>query len=216
MKKLKYAILRWMSTVTWKSENSLMSDSDLDTIKELLAKNHYIILTWRSNHLTSYNIAFAHFMLMLWAKVRMPFVQPWPRFARYSHACMNIERTDDPRVSEDYEILESLAAGVKTSSFLDVFNCKRAVLLEPAIPPEDWQALVDRGLDRLGTEYDLDLNLNDDRKLSCIGLCIYILKGYPKYNEMFKDVLDDIHIFENLDPQMLRDSKAFRVVYETK
>lgn len=216
MKNLKYAILRWMSTVTWKSESSLMSNEDLENIKNLLAKNHYIILTWRSNHLTSYTISFAHYMLGLWAKIRMPFVQPWPKFARYSHSCMNIEKTDDPRVSEDYEILESLAAGVKISPFLEVFNCKRAVLLEPAIPPDQWQALVERGLDRLGAMYDLDLNLNQDVKLSCIELCVYVLKGYAEYNNHFQDIADDIHKFQNLDPQMLRDSKSFRVVYETK
>ena len=216
MKNLKYALLRWMSTVTWKLKGSEMSDLDKENIKALLAKDHYIILTWRSNHLTSYTIGFAHFVLMLWAKIRMPHSQPWPKFARYSHACLNIERTDDPRASEDYEILEALAAGVKTSPFNEVFNCKRAVLLEPAIPSDAWQALVERGLDRLGTMYDLDLDLSQDKKLSCIELCIYVLKGWALYDATFGDIMTDVHVFGNLDPQMLRDSHAFRVVYETK
>jgi hypothetical protein len=216
MKNIKYAILRWMSTVTWKSKDSQMAEKELETIKFHLALNHYIILTWRSNHLTSYTISFAHYMLGLWAKIRMPGTMPWPKFARYSHSCINIERTDDPRVSEDYEILESLAAGVKVSPFDEVFNCKRVVLLEPNIPAELWQNLVERGLDKLGTMYDLDLDLNQTDRLSCIELVVYILKGYEFYNERFADILNDIYLYKNLDPQMLRDSPSFRVVYETK
>ena len=216
MKKIIETIIRWVGLVHWQSRTSSMSDADKKAIWELLAKNHYVVVTWRKNHLSSYFISLGHFLLGVWAWVRMPGRMPMPKFGCYAHALFNIERIDNPKVSTDFELVEAVGRGVIPSSFEDVFNCTGACLLEPAIPPESWQALADRGFDRIGTAYDFDFNLDDPSKLSCVELVLFMLKGDLDYEIKYQDLIHEIHLLKNLDPQMYRDSKSFRVVYETK
>lgn len=217
MKNYFMSFVKWCGKIEWTSKDAVMSKVDQDRIWALLSQNHYLILTWRSNHLSSYAIAAAHFLLGVWRWIRMGGRAPAPKFARYGHAAFNVERTDRPDVSEDFELVEAIGKGVIISPFDKVFNCKRAVLLEPTIPPHSWQSLADRGLDRLGAEYDFNFDLTQDKKLSCIELVHFMLKGDVDFDIKYEDLSHEIHMFQNrLDPQMYRDSKCFRVVYETK
>lgn len=186
---------------------------DREYARDLMKTNMYLWLTRRDTHLTTYLICFSDFALALvvWAHNR--FKGKRPRFGYWSHAFINID---------DNEIVEAIAKGVTRNYFDDAFDVDGACALLPRfITPEEWAEVQVRLREQLGKNiglgYDTIFNLADGQKVSCIELVRKVLREVVKdYDIKFKDFEDAIKTYKNLTPQMLYDSKSFRVVWEIR
>jgi hypothetical protein len=186
-----------------------LTQEDHQKIKDLLSKDHFVILIWRASHLTSYLIAIGHFLLGLWVWIKNPIRERWPTACRYSHALNNL------LVPGGFTLFEAIAKGVVESSFEEVFNCDRVCILE--IP--NLQTFISEYRQRILVKawhcgYDFDFNPFDSSSVSCAEYDFYALSGDSRFEQDFEDFHKKILKFRNLDPQMFRDSTSFRVVLE--
>lgn len=195
------AIVDMIGKISWKQKNPL-SVADQEIIKQMLTTDYYIILTRRSNYLSTYAIAFANLVLT-------------GKWGFYSHALMNME--DVVKDPSDFRLIEATGHGVGYSSFDKVFNSglDAAVLLKPKhMSIEDWTKVMDAANENLGKPYDSLFDLKNDNALSCVELVRNALKGLPDYNERFADFEEMIKKNRNLAPQMFFDCKDFEVVFQ--
>ena len=180
-----------------------LTKEDHSVIYNMLKKDNYVILIWRKSHLTSYLISLGHFLLT-------------GKFAKYSHACINIEGNVDDVTKVD--IVEAIGKGVVRSEFFDVFNCGAVCLLKPRLFRDlDWQkaiAELHKHID-LQTQYDTVFNVKDDSKVSCIELVVDSLKESQEFNK-FNHLNWMMKNYKNITPQMLRDCNDFEIVYEIR
>lgn len=184
-------------------EYDITNDS-LDKIESLLKKENLIILTWRSTHLTSYFISFAHYILCLITGQKL-------KFGRWSHCAINIEYNELDR--GQMRIFEAIGTGVSRNRFEDIFNCDRACLLRvKGFSPETTSEALRSYLEKqLGKKYDTLFNLQTDNRQSCVELVYHSLKayGYPLVT-----LEERLKAYKNLTPQMYYDCGDFEVVYE--
>lgn len=187
----------------FKGKNYSLTKEDQTVVYELLKKDNYIILIWRKSHLTSYLISLGHFLLT-------------GSFAKYSHACINVEGNVDDITKVD--IVEAIGNGVVRSEFFDVFNCDGVCLMKPKLfRQNDWLAAIaelNKHLDQK-TQYDTFFNVKDDSKVSCIELVVDSLKESQEFNK-FNHLNWMLKHYKNLTPQMLRDCNDFEVVLEIR
>jgi hypothetical protein len=185
-----------------------------DEIWKLLSSGRYIILVWRSAHLSSYFISFGHFLLTLRLWVLSGFKGPRPKFGKYSHALINIEETDTPLDPSDFELVEAISKGVVSTPFDKIFNCDRACLLEPISSGDShWQPTADKALIKIGTPYDFKFDLGDQTEMSCVEFVLYMI-SVSNAEDSFKELIEYKEKLKNIDPQVYRDFKGFRVVFE--
>lgn len=187
-----------------------LTDSDLEEVWQCLAKENFIICTYRSTHLTSYFICAAHYALsfMAWIKTKG---QVKPRWGKYSHTLMNLEETTTPMRSKDFILVEATGKGTCRSEFKTVFNCDRVVLLRPKAQIQ-WEIVNKKMLDMLNRPYDYNFNLNDDKSLSCVEYVLDGLKSTTGFADDFLDLVNQIKYFGNLDPSLYAESSSFEVV----
>lgn len=204
MKFLNYIVERvvfFIGKIKWKS-NTLIQQAELDVIKELLIKDYYIILTKRKNHVSTFFVCLAHFLLT-------------GKWGYWSHSLMNLE--DEVNRISDFRLLEATGTGVHYSSFSEVFSVHSVVLLKPKnIKLKEWTGLLDRAKLQLGKPYDTLFNIKDENKLSCVELIRLILEGEPNYLINFPNFESLIKRYKNLSPQMFYDSGDFEIVYQIK
>lgn len=167
----------------------------------MLAKGYYVILTRRSNHLSSMSVTVLTFLKT-------------GKVPRYTHALMNCDNITDPNQRDGFKFVEAKTAGVSYSTFSDVFNCDAVCLLSLRdIPEEDLADIVDKMVKSVGTPYDDLFDLSDHSKMSCVELVWVALQdanrdeNFPQLQKMIKDV-------GNLTPQMFRDCSDFVPVFE--
>jgi hypothetical protein len=216
MKNIIKSILKNLGKISWSDSASEISVYEKNRIWDLLSGGHFIILTFRSNHLSSYLISISHFLLSLYYWLKTFGYAPLPKLGKFSHSLINIESTDCPTISSDFKLVEAIGKGVVISDFKEVFNCRRVCILEPIIQPEDWQSLVSRALEKIGAEYDYEFNFSNSSKLSCAELVLYVLEGEIDFKNKYSDLVEKLKKIKFIDPQMYRDSGSFRVIYETK
>jgi hypothetical protein len=197
----------WVETVEffgkihWRPKN-LLTEDEHRKIKELLGPNYYVILTRRNNHLSTYMIAFANFVLT-------------GKFSYWSHALMNLE--DEVKTDDDFLLIEAIGAGVTTNHFNKVFDCNGVVLLKPKnMTIEDWTAVLDKAKTELGKPYDNLFDLKSDKALSCVELVRTALQADPDYATNFAEFEQMIRKRKNLTPQMFYECPDFEVVYEVR
>jgi len=168
-------------------------------ITKILSTKNCIIVTWRATNLSSYFVAFAHFFLTL-------------RWERASHVLMNIEQIETFD-QDQFSFIEAIGKGVIKSKFYDVFNCERAVLLEPRYAV-DWDNVVDRAITNLNKEYDRYFNLADGSKMSCVEIVLDALKSEPDYDDKLHGIVAMIKNSGNLTPAMFLESGSFKVLLD--
>lgn len=179
-----------------------LSEKDHDTLRRLLAKNNYIILTYRKSHLTTWLIG-------LLTKIK---TGKWPQ---YVHALMNVDNIDDPEDWLNYKIMEATGKGVHWSTFMEVFDCDRVCILRPKpVTDDEWVNIIEKLLNQEGKTYDDIFDLSNDTQLSCVELCRVALQAYPNYSKEFSNFEELIHKEGTLIPQMFRDCNDFEVVLE--
>lgn len=200
-KKLLEKIVVLIGKVHWKLKTPLTAD-DKQRLRMMLTPNYYIILTRRKNHLSTYFINLADFLLM-------------GRWGYYSHALLNIE--DEVKSDSDFQLIEATGAGVKLSTFDEVFNCSSVALLKPkCMSIEKWTLVFEKAKQELGKPYDNLMDIEDDSRLNCVELVRLALKNEPNYDVDFANFENMIKKYGQLSPQMFYNCPDFEVILEIK
>jgi hypothetical protein len=203
MKKLWKSFANWVvitiGNVHWGYKNGL-TEFELEKIKSLLIPHYYIILTHRNNHLSTFFVGLASFVLS-------------GRWGYWAHALMNTE--DEVKSESDFRLIEATGKGTHYSPFDDVFRVHGAVLLKPKnMSVEYWTDVMDRANTQLGKPYDSLFDLKNDNALSCVELVRSALMAEPNYETNFANFEQMIKKNKNLSPQMFYDCPDFEIVYE--
>lgn len=201
MKKILSKIVDLIGKVEWPSSNFITVDEQ-EKIKAMLTDNYYIILTRRNNHLSTFFIVLAHFLLRL-------------RPGHYAHVLMNLE--DEVESIEDFRLIEAIGTGVQYSSFSKVFDVHSVALMKPkSMSIEKWTAVLDAAKSQLGRPYDTLFDLKSDTNVSCVEMVRNALMADIDYYTNFADFERMINKTKNLTPQMFYECKDFEVVYEVR
>ena len=194
-------MVNFLGTIHWKSRN-ILSLEEQDQIRQRLIGNYYVMLSRRNNHLSSYLISFADFVLT-------------GKFSYWSHAFMNLE--DKVTSDSDFIIVEAISAGVSLTPFAQAFDCNSVVLLKPKnMTIEDWTIALDKARTEVGKPYDNLFDLKNDNQMNCVELVRTSLMADPDYMTNFSKFEEMISKRKNLTPQMFYDCPDFEVVYEVR
>lgn len=194
-------IVFFIGSIEWKTKR-YVSQKDLDIIKGILKDDYCIMVTRRSNHLSTYFIGLIEVFLRF-------------KIGYWSHSLMNLE--DNVTEDKDFRILQATGVGTAYAEFDKVFDVQGVALLKPkSMTLDEWTTVLDTAKAQLGKPYDTLFNIADDSKLSCIELTRKILMASPNYAEDFKHFEEMIKKYKNVSPQMLYDCKDFDVVFEVR
>jgi len=196
-------IVTWIGTVKWHTTRTLTT-YDKDIIKQKLTDNYFIILTRHDGYLSSYAIAFSHFLLT-------------GKVGYYAHSLMNVE--DTVKNDDDYRFIEATRIGVHYSGFDQAIDDQTSsvVLLKPKnMALNRWTEVLDKARSYVGKEYDTLYDLANDNKLSCVELIRQALRGEPDYDINFAEFEKMIRKSKNLDPQMFYECSDFEIECEIR
>lgn len=199
LKKIFESFIQALGRIDWEQKNPLTQE-DKDQIQKLLTKDYYIINTRRSNHLSTYAIAFSNLVLA-------------GKWGFYSHVLMNLE--DEAQSPEDFRLIEAIGRGTTYSTFDYVFGSIDAcALLKPkTVTIDEWTLIMDKANSELGKPYDTLFDLKNDNALSCVELIRAALMSLPNYETRFANFEKMIKKNKNLTPQMFADCDDFEVAY---
>ena len=202
---IKDAISDTIGKIYWKpSERKVLNDSELDVVRQKLKDNYFIIATRHPGNLSSYAIAFAHFVLT-------------GRRGYYAHVLMNMENIVN--TDADFRFIEATGEGVHYSGWSEVFDPRigSVALLKPkALSLDEWTKVLDNARTHLGKPYDTLFDLSNENALSCVELIRSALKAEPNYATDFANFERMITKSRNLTPQMFYECEDFEVVYEVR
>jgi hypothetical protein len=188
--------------INWNDGEYKVTEAEMDTIRQMLAKNYYIILTRHDGHLSTYAVGFAHWVLT-------------GKWGHYAHALMNLE--GEVVTDADFRMIEATGVGVHYSTFDEVFTCDSIALLKPkCMTIEKWTSVLDKLKSNLGKPYDTLFDLAQDQAFSCVSLVRNALMAEPNYHIDFANFEAMIAKEKNLDPNMLYECPDFEIVWETR
>jgi hypothetical protein len=195
------SVIQAIGRVKWKLRDEISEEAKHE-VAELLKPHYYIILTRRSNHLSTFFIGLSNLLLR-------------GKWGYWSHSLMNLE--DEVADPNDFRLIEAIGRGVTYSEFDKVFNVSDVVLLKPKnMNPEYWTVVLDRLKSKLGTPYDTLFDLKSESQVSCVELVRIALKAEPDYELNFANFERMISKSKNLTPQMFFDCPDFEVVWQAK
>lgn len=205
MKKFFRKFIDWVvitiGKIHWGYRNGL-SEDELSKIRNYLIPDYYIILTHRHNHLSTFFVGLASWILT-------------GKWSYWAHSLMNLE--DEVNSDNDFRLIEATGAGTHYSSFEDVFRVHGVVLLKPKnMTLEKWTLAMDRAKTALGKPYDSLFDLRNEERVSCVELVRLALRATPDYETNFANFEELIRTEKNLTPQMFYDCPDFEVVYEIR
>jgi hypothetical protein len=187
--------------IHWKGHN-MLDETQIQEIKDLMTDNYYIILSHRSNHLSTFFIGLLSFCLT-------------GKWAYWCHALMNVE--DKVEDDGDFRFIEAVGTGVRYAGIANVLDVHGIVLLKPKnMSLEEWTAALDKAKTELGKPYDTLFDLSNDQSLSCVELVRVALQNEPNYAADFANFEAMIKAKKNLTPSMFYDCPDFEVVYEVR
>lgn len=191
-----------IAKVRWKQTKSL-SSNELDTIRDLLTKDYFIIATRREYFLSAFFINLGHFLLT-------------GRWGYYTHVLMNLE--DEVLSDSDFRLIEATTHGTKYSTFQQVFGEVDAVsLLKPkSMTVDEWTYVLDNAKTHLGKPYDNLFNLKSTEEISCVELVRLALKAQPNYYQNFANFEAMIRDKKTLTPHMFYECPDFEVYWEIR
>ena len=201
LQSIEIKIVDFVGSIKWALTNGITNDEQTK-IKELMAKDYYIILTRNNNHLSTYLINFSDFCIG----------NGW---SYWGHALLNME--GDVAPDGNFELVESTAAGVHVETFDNVFNVNSVALLKPkSMPIADWTSVFSTALSELGKPYDELFNINQTTNFSCVELVRTALMADPDYMTNFANFEALVQKFQRITPQMLYECNDFEIVYEIR
>jgi hypothetical protein len=191
-----------LGKIQWKQSHGI-TDEDKAAVDKNLKDNYCVILIRRGNHLSTYAISFANFVLTR-------------KFSFWSHSLMNLE--DEVTDKSDYRLIEAVGRGTKYSSFDDVFGTVDAVtLLKPkGLSLSEWNNIMGKLKSQIGKPYDTLFDLKNDTAVSCVELVRNALRTVPDYETKFAAFEAMINKNKNLTPQMYAECSDFEVIYSVK
>ena len=195
------AVVETIGKVHWKPKN-LLDETEREILRQFLAKDYYVLLSRRKNHLSTYMISFANLFVA-------------GKMSYWSHAFMNME--DTVKDDNDFIFAEAIGSGVKTSHFDEVVDVNGIVLLKPKhLTIDKWTSILDTAKENMGRPYDNLFDLASDKELSCVELVRDCLQADPDYLTNFAEFERLISENKNLTPQMYYDCPDFEVVFEVR
>lgn len=214
-----FVSLKLISPFNWGRIKFLLTGREFNLLPEdreharrLMAHAPYLWVSRRRTHFTSYLISTADFLLALKTWVNSKFKGKRPRWGYWTHAFIS---------GTDFKVIEAVACGVQEAYFDRVFDCDSIACLVPSFSnDEEWaevsKLVIELAHKQIGKKYDTIFNIADDSELSCIELVRVALMAVPQYALKFKDFEEMIQLYKNVTPQMLFESKSFRVVWEVR
>lgn len=200
-KKLIEMIVLGIGKIHWKTDREI-SEEAKSQIRKMMGPHYYIVLTHRSNHLSTFFVGLSNLLLN-------------GRWGYWAHALMNVE--SEVASDGDFRLIEAVGSGVKFTPFDQVFDVQGVVLLKPvSMTAEEWTAVLDKALSELGKPYDSLFDLKSDSSLSCVELVRAALMAEPGYAEDFKHFEAMITKSKNLTPQMFYNCPDFEIVFEER
>lgn len=202
LQKIQIWFIELIAHAHWKQKKALTAEEDA-ILKEKFTNDYYIIVTRKSNYLTTFFIALGNFFLT-------------GHWGFYSHVLMNLE--DKVKTDDDFRFVEATGVGVHYSDFESVFGHVDAVgLVKPRhMALEDWTAALDRAKVYLGRPYDNLLDLKNDQEINCVELIRLALEGVPDYSTKFAEFEELAQKKGKLTPDMFANCSDFEVVYTIK
>jgi hypothetical protein len=209
IKSLVEKVIIGIGKIHWSSSTQI-SAADQEKIKELLVDNYFVILSHRKNHLSTFFVGLANFVLTF-------------KWGYWSHALMNLE--DEVQTKSDFRIvgmndralIEATGEGVHITPFDKVFDAHGIALLKPkSMTLDEWTAVLDKAKDQIGKPYDTLFDLADDKALSCVELVRVILQAQPNYETDFANFEALIKKRKNLTPSMFVECPDFGIVYKVR
>lgn len=205
MKKLWTSFVDWVvitiGKIHWGYKDGL-TVKELSEVRNLLIPNYYIILTHRNNHLSTFFVGLASWVVS-------------GKWSYWAHALMNLE--DEVKSDDDFRLIEATGAGTHYSPFDLVFQVHGVVLLKPKnMSAEHWTTVMDKANSELGKPYDSLFDLRNDQRLSCVELVRTALMAEPDYEKNFANFEAMIKSRKNLTPQMFYECEDFEIVYEVR
>lgn len=188
--------------VSWQQKHEISLESKIE-LQSKLTDHYYIIATRRGNHLSTFFIGLANFVLTF-------------KWGYFSHVLMNLE--DEVNTIKDFRFIEATGTGVNYSTFDNVFAGVDAVaLLKPKVLSlKEWTKAMDKAKMQLGKPYDTLFDLKNDTQLSCVELIRVAMSALPDYDTNFAHFEELINKSKNLTPQMFLQCDDFEIVYLIK
>jgi hypothetical protein len=187
--------------IHWGYKDGLTED-ELAKIRKMLKPNYYIILTHRDNHLSTWFVGLASWVVT-------------GKWSYWAHALMNLE--DEVKSDDDFRLIEATGAGTHYSSFEDVFKVHGVVLLKPKnMTLKKWTAAMDKAKTSLGKPYDSLFDLKNDQRVSCVELVRSALMATEDYETNFANFEAMIKSQKNLTPEMFYNCPDFEIAYEVR
>jgi hypothetical protein len=201
LQRIERGVALTIGKVHWRGKH-LLDAKQIDEVTARLAKDHYILLSHRSNHLSTFFIGLASFLLT-------------GKWAYWCHALMNLE--NEVVAEADFRFIEAVGTGVKFTGVNGVLDVQGLVLLRPKNMTIDrWTTVLDKARTELGKPYDTLFDLSNDQALSCVELVRSALQSEPTYWQDFAHFEEMIASKKNLTPEMFYNCPDFCVEYEVR
>lgn len=192
-----------LAKIHW-NENDGIPEEDREVLRELFARDYYIVATRRDNYLSSWFMNLGHFLLT-------------GRWGYWTHVLMNVE--DQVQDDKDFRFIEATGNGTHYSTLEEVLDGVEAIgLFKPAsMTTAEWTACLDRAKTNLGKPYDNLFNLVNGEEINCVELVREALMALPDYYERFA-AFEELIEKKNgkLTPSMFAECPDFHVVWTVK
>lgn len=198
--KIQIALIKLSAKVTW-SENDGIPEEDREVLRELFARDYYIVGTRRDNFLSSWLQNLGHWFLT-------------GKFGFYTHVLMNIE--DEVQDDADFRFIESTGDGTHYSSLETILDGVEAIaLMKPtSMTTTEWTACLDRAKTMLGRPYDNLFNLVNGEEINCVELVRNALMALPDYETRFANFEALVRKSKGkLTPSMFAECSDFHIVW---
>ena len=194
------AKVRWNS---WSSSSGI-SEADREILREMFARDYYIVSTRRSSYLSSWFMNLGNFFLT-------------GRWGYWTHVLMNLE--DEVQTDTDFRFIEATGHGTHYSTLEEVLDKVSAIgLFKPvSMTTTEWTACLDQAKTMLGRPYDNLFNLVNGEEVNCVELVRSALMALPDYSTRFAAFEKMIASAKGkLTPTMLVNCSDFHVVWVVK
>lgn len=204
--------LRFIGTIKWdwayykiKGRRWGLTTDDWLNIANKLSEGHYVILTHRKTHLTTYLINAGD-----WIK------RPRWGFGYWSHGLIN-ETTNFGAAWAHYKLIEAISKGVVRSDFKDCFNCEGVVILKiPGYTKPEMVEVKDVAVGNLGRDYDFLASLREEIRINCVENLLDGLNDNEGYPVDLPNLDRLIRKHKVLTPQMIYECGDFEIVLEIR
>ena len=191
-----------MAKVKWK-QTKFLTESDVNHLRDEFKDHYYIILSRRSNYLSTFFIGLGTFLVT-------------GKWGRYTHALMNLE--DVVHSDSDYRFIEATGEGTHYEGLAGVLSEVDAValLLPKNVTKEEWTECLDNAKTYLGTPYDNLFNVYQSNEINCCELVRVALQALPDYSTRFAKFEEMIvNSGKKLTPQMYLECEDFEIVWHS-